>query len=89
MLIIRHQKSPLAVRILKHRHQSIEIPGCRTFPDHNPLAAAKLLPGLLPLRTLVVGNHSGCHIGIQLLSGKKRRMSVCQTPVLLRISQLV
>ena len=86
MLIIRHQKSPLAVRILKHRHQSIEIPGCRTFPDHNPLAAAKLLPGLPPL---VVGNHSSCHIGIQLLSGKKRRMSVCQTPVLLRISQLV
>ena len=89
MFIISYQKSPFTVWILKHRHQSIEVSGCRTFPNHNPLSTAKLFSGFLPLRTLMVRNHSGCHIGIQLSSGKKRRMSICQPPLFPRISQLI
>ena len=76
MLIVCDEHTPAGPWVFAEGDQRLQIPGCRPFPYHNPLAAPQLLERLLLFTALVIGSHACSAVGIERLSGKSRSMAV-------------
>lgn len=77
MLVVGAEHAAVIVlRRFDQGHQGFQVPGGGAVPNHDELAQAQLVQGVLRVGALVVGVDAGGDVGVQSFSGEARRMAV-------------
>ena len=76
MLVVGAEHAALNVFAAQQRGQRLQIPGGSALADHNELSPLQLGHGLLHIGALMVGVHPGGDIGVQVVAGKARGVTV-------------
>ena len=68
VLVIGAEHAALHILITQQRRQRLQIAGGRTLADHDELAPLQLGDGVVQVVALMVGVHTGGHIGVQIVA---------------------